>query len=342
ASGGLRTCLGLVLLLVMLGAVGATYNALSVRYYRNAYPPPGKLYPVNGKMMHLYCTGEGSPTIVLEAGLGNDWLIWGKVQPSLSKTTRVCSYDRFGVGWSEDQRGGRDSDSVADRLHALLSEGGVGAPLVLMGHSIGGLHIRAFTARFPHDVAGLVFVDCVTPIEAANVPPELRALRHDADRDMAILKWQTFFGIPRIRGECLQVAPGFEHNATWLRADSCIPSQFDAILAEGAASEASGRETLGTGPFDDLPVLIFSSDPSLSPPNSPLSAELLKRMGSVRQAGQEDLKNLSSRSRRVIAKGSRHYIQMDRADLLNREVPAFIREIRENSPSPKIGNTDTE
>jgi pimeloyl-ACP methyl ester carboxylesterase len=320
-----RALLTLVGLVLALAAAGATYNALSVRYYRNAYPPPGKLYPVNGKMMHLYCTGEGSPTVVLESGLGNDWLIWGKVQPALSNVTRVCSYDRIGVGWSEEQLGGRDSNSVADRLHALLSEAGVGAPLVLMGHSIGGLHIRAFTARFPHDVVGLVFVDCVTPIEAANVPPELRALRHDADRDMAILKWQTFFGIPRIRGECLRVAPGFEHNATWLRADSCIPSQFDAILAEGAASEASGRETLGTGPFGDLPVLIFSSDPSLSPPNLPLSAEILKRMGSVRQAGQEDLKKLSTRSRRIIAKGSRHYIQMDRADLLNRECRATRR-----------------
>ncbi len=338
----LRTCLGLGLLLVMLGAVGATYNALSVRYYRSASPPPGKLYSVNGKAMHLYCTGDGSPTIVLEAGLGNDWLIWGKVQPALSKTTRVCSYDRIGVGWSEEQPGGRDSNSVADRLHALLSEAGVVAPLVLMGHSIGGLHIRAYTARFPRDVAGLVLVDCVTPIEAANVPRELRALRHGTDRDMAILKWQTFFGIPRIQGECSQVAPGFEHNATWLRADSCIPSQFDAILAEGAASEASGQETLGTGPFGDLPVLIISSDPSLSPPSLPFSAEVLKRMGTVREAGQEDLKKLSTHSRRVIAEGSRHYIQMDRADLLNREVPVFIEEIRENRLSSKNGTTETE
>ena len=159
---------------------------------------------------------------------------------------------------------------------------------------------------------------------------------------MARLKWETLFGIPRLRGECSQVAPGFEHNATWLCADSCIPSQFDAILAEAAASEPSGRETLGTCPFGDLPVLIISSDPSLSPPSSPLSAEVLKRMATVREAGQEDIKKLSTHSRRVIAEGSRHYIQMDRADLLNREVPAFIQEIRENSFSPKVGTTETE
>jgi pimeloyl-ACP methyl ester carboxylesterase len=121
-----------------LAVAGAVYDCLAVRRLRRVVAPPGKLYPVNGKPMHLYCTGEGTPTIVLEAGLGNDSLIWVKVQPPLSTTTRVCSYDRIGVGWTEAQEGGRDSNDVADRLHALLSEAGVRGPLVLVGHSIGG------------------------------------------------------------------------------------------------------------------------------------------------------------------------------------------------------------
>lgn len=213
---------------------------------------------------------------------------------------------------------------------------------MLMGHSIGGLHIRTYTARFPREIAGLVFVDCGTPLEAVNVPPELRALRHYADRDMAILKWQTFFGIPRIQGECSQVAPGFEHNANWLRADSCIPSQFDAILAEAAASEQSAQETLATGPFGDLPILIFSSDSTLPPTGMDASPDVLKKWWIRRNEGQDELKRLSIRSRRIIAKGSRHYIQMDRADLLNVEVPVFIQKIREKSVSPKSGTTETE
>jgi len=338
----LRAWVGLLGVLAALAAIGVLYNALAIRHYRVLYPAPGKLYRVNDKLMHLYCTGEGSPTIVLEAGLGNDSLIWVKVQRPLSKTTRVCSYDRVGVGWSEVQEGGRNSNSVAGRLHALLSEAGVRGPLVLVGHSIGGLHIRAYASRFPDEVAGLVLVDSSTPLEATNVPAEVRALRHDADRDIAMRKWRTALGIARLMGECSRVQPGFEPYAAWLKADSCIPSQFDAILAEAAASEASGEETLGTGPFDDLPVLIVSSDLSLSPPGSPLSAELFKRMASVREAGQEDLKKLSARSRRIIAEGSRHYVQIDRADLLNREVVRFIDEVRTHTTSSKNGTTETE
>jgi pimeloyl-ACP methyl ester carboxylesterase len=336
---------GAIAVLVTLGALavaGAGYNWLAVRHLRSIYAPPGKLYAVNGKAMHLYCTGEGAPTLVLEAGMGNDSLIWVKVQPPLSKTTRVCSYDRIGVGWSEAQDGGRDSNSVADRLHALLSEAGVRGPIVLMGHSIGGLHTRAYASRFPDEVAGLVLVDSPAPFELTNVPAEVRVLRHRADRDMAMRKWRTALGVARLMGECSRVQPGFEPYADWLKADSCIPSHFDAILAEAAASEMSGQETLGKGPFGDLPVLIISSDPNESPAGSPFSAETLRRMATVRDAGQEDLKKLSKRSRRLIAKGSRHYVQIDRADLLNRELPVLIDEIRAHTTSSKNGTTEME
>lgn len=192
--------------LVALAVVGATYNWWAVRHLRSTYGPPGMLYAVNGKAMHLYCTGEGAPTVVLEAGMGNDSLIWVKVQPPLSKSARVCSYDRIGEGWSEAQVGGRDSNSVADRLHVLLSVAGIRAPVVLMGHSIGGLYIRSYASRFPGEVAGLVLVDSSTPPEMKNVPAEVRALRRRADRDMSIMKWRTALGIARLMGECSSAA----------------------------------------------------------------------------------------------------------------------------------------
>ena len=93
----------IVLSLVALVAVALTassgFNAIALYYFR--HPPPGEMYLVNGHKMRIDCTGSGSPTIVLEAGGGNDGLIWGGVQPVLAKTTRVCSYDRAGFGWSD-------------------------------------------------------------------------------------------------------------------------------------------------------------------------------------------------------------------------------------------------
>src|SRR5215469_13226576 len=125
---------GLAVMLVLLSGVGAMWNYLAVRRDRAAYPPPGRIYDVNGYAMHLYCTGTGSPTLVLESGHGEDFTVWGKVQPSLSRVTRTCSYDRAGFGWSAAQPGERDADHIADQLHALLMKAGITTPVVLEGH----------------------------------------------------------------------------------------------------------------------------------------------------------------------------------------------------------------
>lgn len=144
---GERVALSLVILLCACIAASTAFNAVALRYYRIVYRAPGKLYTVDNYRMHLNCMGQGSPTIVLESGLGEDSLIWGKVQPVLSNTTRVCSYDRAGMGWSAPHPGPRDADEIADQLHALLQAAAIDGPIVLMGHSIGGLYVRDYATR---------------------------------------------------------------------------------------------------------------------------------------------------------------------------------------------------
>ena len=104
-----KLMLRLVVVLLLCVVASATYNALRIRHLQSGHPVPGKLYEVNGSPMHLYCTGTGSPTVLLESGLGNGWLYWQKVQPALATATRVCSYDRAGLGWSDSQAGPRDA-----------------------------------------------------------------------------------------------------------------------------------------------------------------------------------------------------------------------------------------
>ena len=125
--------------LVVLGGVaglGAAYNALSLRHYRSIAGVPGKLFTVDGYRMHLFCTGHGAPAIILDAGLGNDSLIWAKVQPQLSRQTTVCAYDRAGYGWSELQPGPRDANSIANQLHSLLRVAQVPPPYILDRKSV--------------------------------------------------------------------------------------------------------------------------------------------------------------------------------------------------------------
>jgi pimeloyl-ACP methyl ester carboxylesterase len=112
---------------------------------------------VGGRKLHLICTGAGSPTVVFEAGASSFAIDFSLVQVELARTTRVCSYDRLGHGWS-DPAGDTDPDSVVT-LHALLQTAGEKPPFVLAGASRGGLLVRRFAANYPDDVAGLVLID---------------------------------------------------------------------------------------------------------------------------------------------------------------------------------------
>jgi pimeloyl-ACP methyl ester carboxylesterase len=329
-----RVVLLIVLLVVVFLGGSTAFNALAMHHYWKMNPPPGKLYDVRGSRMYLYCTGDGSPALILDAGLGNDSLIWSKVQPELSKTTRVCSYDRAGYGRSDPRPAPRDANRIADELNTLLTQAGVTGPIVLMGHSIAGIYIRAYATRFPEGLAGLVFVDGSTPLQDER--PEFKAVESKGPSPaLALLAMKPLFilGIPRTLGTCSHPSPGFEARfRKMLAEDQCRPP-LTAMGLEFESRALSGNETIRSGPFGDLPVLIFSHDPNTSLPIH-VPPQLEHEFAMTWNQMQEDLKNLSTRSRRIIAKGSGHYIQLDREDLLNREVPIFIQQIRGSAAHP--------
>jgi pimeloyl-ACP methyl ester carboxylesterase len=124
-----------------------------------SYPPPSRLIDIGRRKLHLYCTGKGTPTVILMAGGGAFSIDWALVQPKVAESTRVCSYDRAGLGWSGP---GPEEDIVEETvsdLHALLQESGEHGPYVLVGASIAGIYIQAYQRAFPADVAGLVFTN---------------------------------------------------------------------------------------------------------------------------------------------------------------------------------------
>jgi pimeloyl-ACP methyl ester carboxylesterase len=337
----LRGLLFLVVLFAVLAGVGAVWNALAIRHYEKLAGIPGELYQVDGKTMHIYCTGQGSPTVVLEDGLGNDWTIWAKNQPVLSQVTRVCAYDRAGFGYSEPRAGVRDSNAISHELHGLLQAAGINGPIILMGHSIAGIHMRNYTAAYPQQVVGIVFIDGSTPQQDKYMPAELEKKERQY---IAVLfpavKIATEIGLMRALGQCSDVPKGMEGYALWLKADACHPSQITASVNEMNAVAVSGDETVHAGPFGSLPILIFSQDPSMHTPL--LDATTSKQMSEIWNGMQENLKKLSTNSRRIIAKGSTHYVQVDRAELVNREVTSFIEQVRTGTVSPQNGTTTTQ
>ena len=337
-----RLFLSVVLLVVAGVCAAAAYNFWAVRHFQALYPAPGKLYSVDGYQMHLYCTGAGSPTVILEAGLGNDFRIWDLVQPELSALTQVCSYDRAGVGWSDPQPGPRDSDSIVRQLHGLLTAAGIKTPVVLMGHSIAGLHLRAYAAKYPGEVAGMVLVDPSTPQQFDRMPPEMREGLRSSKRQLAWFRPLVPLGIVRLAGQCGSTPPaGLGGHKDWYLADNnCSPSYLPAVQGELEGIDASAKEVAQTGKFGDMPILIFSQDPAVKQAGQ--SEDLRARVSVVWNSLHEELKELSTRARRIVAKRSSHYVQIDRPDLLNREVPLFIRQVRGEVTGTGYGSTKVE
>lgn len=130
-------------------------------------------HDVGGFRLNLRCEGKGSPAVVFDAGAGDTLATWDWVVPDLKKLTRVCAYDRAGLGKSDPGPRPRTSEQIAAELHELLARAHVPPPYVLVGHSFGGLNVRLYAARHPGEVSGLVLVDA-TPEDYPAIESSLR------------------------------------------------------------------------------------------------------------------------------------------------------------------------
>jgi pimeloyl-ACP methyl ester carboxylesterase len=157
---------------------GLLYAAIGAWRDRHRFMPPGRLVRVGGHRLHYRCAGAGAPAVILEAGIAASSVTWSLVQPRVAEMTRVCSYDRAGLAWSDFASSARSIDRIAEELHVMLEQADIPPPYLLVAHSFGALVIRAFARAWPHEVAGLVFVDPLHPEEwCAPSPQQRRMLR---------------------------------------------------------------------------------------------------------------------------------------------------------------------
>jgi len=327
-----RVVLSLIILLVAVTAGSSAFNAVALQVARLSNPPDGAFYKVNGARMHIDCIGAGSPVIVLDTGYGNNATTWEKVQPELSKTTRVCSYDRAGTGWSQPQPEPRDADHIVSQLHELLRQANVSGPIVLMGHSIAGMYVRAYATHYPADVAGIVFVDGSSPEQFHN--PRFTA--ELGKQPWLLYRGMTILGLPRLMWMLSLSSPELDRHASKREAEATFQGHIEPLQYEMGSFVQSADETIHTGPYGALPILIFTQD-------TDHPSKGMEQFASSWNQMQEALKKLSTRSRRIIAKGSGHYIHVDRSDLIEKEVSRFIEQVRGTAPQPtNYGTTITE
>jgi pimeloyl-ACP methyl ester carboxylesterase len=275
-----------------------------------SYPPPGRLIDIGRRKLHLYCTGNGTPTVILMAGSGAFSIDWALVQPKVAESTRVCSYDRAGLGWSGPGPEEDVIEQTVSDLHALLQASGENGPYVLVGASIAGLFIQAYQRAFPADVAALVFTNSSNRIGFQAKDKE--------DLIWELTEAQIRSGYPLPRSHTKGRAPTREKDPfdklppdlqkvrlwldlrLWQDSDPSkagpepLLSWRKELLTEFEATDPGKQPPLGK-----LPVVVIASDPA-----APDSAR------QSRDEARPRLDYLSSNTVHITAAGSGHEIHL--------------------------------
>ena len=264
-------------------------------------PPRGRLVVVNGRRMHLVCTGAGEPPVILEAPQTGVSALWIPVQNGVAAFAQVCSYDRAGFGFSDPGPVPRASAEIAAELRALLSSASIKPPYILAGASAGGFHIRVYAGMYPDDVAGLVLVD-------SSHPDQAQKLHLPEDPTAQYKKWEPFFplghwlGIMKF-GLRKENRPASFSPAEWsevLDARNTVNS-YRTLLREGEAWADSARQVRESAGMGAKPLLVLTGARDA---DAGLRASWVNGL-------QADLMRLSSKGRQTVLENSGHGIMLD-------------------------------
>ena len=308
-----------VIAVTALAAVGGSVHTVTQSIDQaSAEFLPGQLIDVGDHQLFLSCTGSGEPTVILEPGLGETSAAWGLIAPTVAEHTRVCVYDRAGRGRSEPFPAPQDGDQIATDLHTLLNRAGITGPLVLAGHSLGGLYVLDYTARYPEQVAGMVLLDSTPPTAFTSLPD------YPAFYDIYRVATGLFPGLARLG--LTQLIYSSSHP------ELPAPAREQARAALSTAGQArSQREELAM-----VPTMMAQAGTVTDLGDRPLyvlTAPVNAQTGWL--TPQMDLAALSSNSIHLVVAGAEHESLLDNptdAATTSRAITAVVDAARTGTP----------
>jgi pimeloyl-ACP methyl ester carboxylesterase len=293
-----RILLGLLALMMVLAASGAGYEAIMAAGDATRYPPPGRLVDVGGYRLHINCGGAGSPTVVLEGGMFASSSMWAWAQPELAQHTRVCAYDRAGLGWSDSGSAPRDARQIADELHTLLANAGETGPFVLVGHSLGGVSTRVYAVQYSDDIAGVVLVEATHPEVLTRLPAELAAGFTPPEWQLSLFGILGRVGVARainLLVPDLKDLPPAQRSA--VTALNLSTRSLETIAAEMGAMVPSLVQARAAADLGATPLLVLSAEATYA--NNSQAQDVWGTF-------QQDLTTLSSNSVHQTVPGTTH------------------------------------
>ena len=315
-SRGCLIWLGRILVSVIgLILVGAIYESLAEATDARAYPPPGQLVDVDGYRLHINCTGTGSPTVVIDAGLGDWSTMWAWVQPGVAKTTHVCTYDRAGSGWSDAGPLPRNAGQFAKELHTLLHQANIPGPYVLVGHSLGGLPVQVFTDMYPSEVAGVVLIESMSPRQFTQTPTDTTLQAGSQSHSFPILPPLARIGLVRLIARPLGLVPHLPPEAEKAYLSRMVlPTYLQAYADEAQGMSASGAQAQAVKTFGDIPLIVLTARLNNTIPGW--------------SAWQTELLQLSSNSQQLFAEKSGHSIELEQPDTAVAAIVKMVELVR--------------
>lgn len=308
----------LIFIVAMVGTILAGGAIVRARIAAN-YLPPGELVDVGGYKLHIYCQGEGSPTVMILAGSGIASVYYSLVQNEASRTTRVCVYDRAGYAWSEDGRGDLSPRGQVEDLKALFSNADIQPPYILAGHSYGGYIARLYAQSYPEEVTGLVMIDSAHEDQWTNYPQAIREsaeqMYSGPNKPFNIFLIHLLRSLQAVLSLENPVAVYFPPDAaeTLNAVQKLHPALLYTVKAE-VSDMALGKSPRVTN-LGDLPMVVITHGVPISLMGQ--SAETNAGFERVNLEMQRSLLSLSSNSKQIFAEQSNHdEIPVKQADLV--------------------------
>ena len=301
---------GILAVVLILTLVGWNYEQMVEATDAKANPPPGQMVDVGGYRLHINCTGEGSPTVVIEAGWGDFSAGWGWVQPEVAKTTRICTYDRAGMGWSEASPLPRTARVFAKELHTLLENANERGPFVLVGHSLGGYTMRVYAHDYPAEVAGLVLVDPQKIPVADTTAPKPAPTPGGTSLPSLLAR----IGVIRLMGgslDSIKNLPPEEKQA--YKALTVTPLSVQTFLDEGRGMSEGGAQARLVTTLGTLPLIVLSRG---------------KDQDADWAASQKGYLELSSNSLQIFADHSGHEIHVEQPEAAVAAIVKMVEQVR--------------
>ena len=300
-------------------AVFLALGALAKARLRKRYPPIGQMIDIGGYRLHMHMEGQGSPTVVLDAGAGGIGLTWELIRPAIAKVTRVVVYDRAGLGWSDASPYPRDPYTMAGELHTMLVNAHISGPYILVGHSLGGPIARQFAAKYPEQVAGLVMVDSAHEQQVKYFPEKLVKMVTSMMGMMDVMKWMSRLGLFAIKPNLISLDDksklSSELAAQIRGVMASSKPHAETLIAE--TENVYGAQARPVSSLGTLPLTVISHgqlDANAVPPS--LGQEVRDEYERVWQGLQKEIASLSSRGRRIVAERSGHNVIFDQPELV--------------------------